>query len=153
MNLPIVDEREIEPLHLPGRDLRWIITRETVNAEHCSMCVIEVAPGQTVRPAHSHPNGEEVIYIVQGSGRVMIEGVVESVSAGSAVLFPQGRVHMLQNNGSEPMKVACFFAPPSSLATYRFFEEVEFPGDAAGEGNSGEGLPAAVPRSAPGPLR
>jgi uncharacterized cupin superfamily protein len=91
------------------------------------MCVIQVQPGQTVRPAHSHPNGEEVIYIVQGSGRVMIDGEVGSVGEGSAVLFPQGSIHMLQNSGDKVMKVACFFAPPSDLSTYRFFEDVQFP--------------------------
>ena len=127
MKLPVVDENNVEAADLPGRRLRWLVTRESVDADHCSMCVIEVAPGQTVRPAHSHPNGEEVIYIVQGSGRVMIEGVVEPVKAGCAVLFPQGKVHMLQNSGTEPMKVACFFAPPSSLETYKFFDDIEFP--------------------------
>ena len=127
MKLPIVDENSIEVLNLPGRDLRWVVTKENTGANHCTMCVIEVMPGQTVRPAHSHPNGEEVIYIVQGSGRVMIEGVVEPVKAGCAVLFPQGRIHMLQNSGSEPMKVACFFAPPSDLSTYKFFEDIQFP--------------------------
>ena len=91
------------------------------------MCVIEIQPGQTVRPAHSHPNGEEVIYIVQGSGRVMIDGVVGTVKEGSAVVFPQGSVHMLQNTGGEELKVACFFAPPSDLSTYRFFDGIDFP--------------------------
>jgi oxalate decarboxylase/phosphoglucose isomerase-like protein (cupin superfamily) len=127
MSLPIVDEQAIPALDLPGRRLRWVVTRETTNAQHCTMCVIQVQPGQTVRPAHSHPNGEEVIYIVQGSGQVMIEGVVEPVHQGCAVLFPQGSIHMLQNTGDEEMKVACFFAPPSDLSTYRFFEDVEFP--------------------------
>lgn len=128
MKLPIVDENSIEALDLPGRLLRWVVTNENTGARHCTMCVIEVQPGQTVRPAHSHPNGEEIIYIVQGSGRVMIEGVVEPVKAGCAVLFPQGNIHMLQNSGNELMKVACFFAPPTNLENYKFFEDVEFPG-------------------------
>jgi quercetin dioxygenase-like cupin family protein len=127
MKLPIVDENSIEPIDLPGRQLRWIVTKQNTNAQHCTMCVIQVQPGQTVRPAHSHPNGEEVIYIVQGSGRVMIEGVVEPVHEGCAVLFPQGSIHMLQNTGDTVMKVACFFAPPSDLSTYRFFDDVSFP--------------------------
>ena len=91
------------------------------------MCVIEVDPGQTVRPAHSHPNGEEIIYIVQGNGRVMIDGVVEPVKQGCAVLFPQGSIHMLQNSGGVQMKVACFFAPPADLSNYKFFDDIEFP--------------------------
>jgi quercetin dioxygenase-like cupin family protein len=127
MKLPIVDETSIEALDLPGRQLRWVVTGENTGAKHCTMAVIEVQPGQTVRPAHSHPNGEEIIYIIQGSGRVMIEGVAEPVKAGCAVLFPQGNVHMLQNSGSELMKVACFFAPPTGLDNYKFFEDVEFP--------------------------
>jgi quercetin dioxygenase-like cupin family protein len=127
MGLPIVNENTIPALDLPGRRLRWVVTKETAKAQHCTMCVIQVQPGQTVRPAHSHPNGEEIIYIIHGSGRVMIDGVVEPVHEGCAVLFPQGSIHMLQNNGNEEMKVACFFAPPSDLSTYRFFDEVEFP--------------------------
>lgn len=127
MKLPIVDESSIEALNLPGRQLRWVVTGENTGAKHCTMAVIEVQPGQTVRPAHSHPNGEEVIYIIQGSGRVMIEGVVEPVKAGCAVLFPQGDIHMLQNSGNELMKVACFFAPSTGLDNYKFFEEVGFP--------------------------
>ena len=127
MKLPIVDEANVEALELPGRQLRWVITNENSGARHCSMCVIEVRPGQTVRPAHSHPNGEEVIYLLSGSGKVYIEGVVEPVKAGCAVLFPKGSVHMLRNSGTTPMKVACFFAPPSDLSTYKFFEDVEFP--------------------------
>jgi quercetin dioxygenase-like cupin family protein len=127
MTLPIVDENSIAALDLPGRKLSWLMTAENVNARHCSMCMIVVSPGQTVRPAHSHPNGEEVIYIVHGSGKVMIEGVVEPVKAGSAVLFPQGQVHMLRNTGSEDMKVVCFFAPATDLENYKFFDDVQFP--------------------------
>jgi quercetin dioxygenase-like cupin family protein len=127
MSLPIVDENSIEALDLPGRKLRWVVTNDNTNAQHCTMCVIHVQPGQTVKPAHSHPNGEEVIYIVEGSGRVWIEGEIEPVKAGCAVLFPQGKIHMLQNSGDTVMKVACFFAPPSDLSTYKFFPEIEFP--------------------------
>lgn len=127
MKPPVVHENDVETLDLPGRRLSWLITADSVGAEHCSMCMIRVAPGETVRPAHSHPNGEEAIYIITGSGRVMIDGRVHAVQAGSAVLFPQGQIHMLQNSGAEEMKVVCFFAPPSSLETYKFFEGVEFP--------------------------
>ncbi len=127
MTLPIVDENSVEALELPGRRLSWLVSQDTLDARQCSMCMILVAPGETVRPAHSHPNGEEVIYIVHGSGKVMIEGEVEPVKAGSAVLFPQGRVHMLRNTGMEEMKVVCFFAPATSLDNYKFFDGVEFP--------------------------
>ena len=53
--------------------------------------LIRVAPGDKVTPAHSHPNGEEVIYIIHGSGRVLVGSDVRPVRAGMAVLFPQHR--------------------------------------------------------------
>lgn len=127
MSLPIVDEQSIAPMDLPGRMLRWVVTSENTGAKNCSMCVIEVQPGQTVKPAHSHPQGEEVIYLLSGSGRVWIDGEIGAVQAGCAVLFPQGKIHMLQNTSGELMKVACFFAPGTSLDNYRFFDAIWFP--------------------------
>ncbi len=127
MSVPLVHESDVEEVKLPGRYLRWLVTKERLNAEHLSVCLIRVPPGESVRPAHSHPNGEEAIYIIRGSGRVLVDGEVAAVREGTTVLFPKGAPHMLQNTGSEEMKVICFFAPPSDLSKYRFFEDVEFP--------------------------
>ena len=80
-----------------------------------------------MRPAHSHPNGEEVIYIISGSGRVLVDGEVTAVTEGSAVLFPRGKVHMVHNTGAEEMRIVCFFAPPTGLEHYQMHEGVDFP--------------------------
>jgi quercetin dioxygenase-like cupin family protein len=127
MTIPAIHEDDAEDLGLPGRHLRWLISKDAVNARNCSACVIHVAPGEKVRPAHSHPNGEEVIYIIRGSGRVLVAGEVRPVTQGTAVLFPQGAVHMLHNTGTEEMKVVCFFAPATGLENYQMHEGVDFP--------------------------
>ena len=127
MGVPVLHESDVEELDLPGRHLRWVVAENSLNANHCSACVIRVAPGNKVRPAHSHPHGEEVIYIIRGSGRVLVAGEVAPVRAGSVVLFPQGAVHMLHNTGTEEMKVMCFFAPATNLENYKFYEDVDFP--------------------------
>lgn len=127
MSVPLIHEGDVEELALPGRHLRWLVNAEHLNPRHLSVCVIRVPAGEAVRPAHAHPNGEECIYIIRGSGRVMVDGAVEPVKEGTAVLFPRGSVHMLQNTGNEEMKVVCFFAPPTDLSNYQFFEGVDFP--------------------------
>jgi quercetin dioxygenase-like cupin family protein len=127
MAVPLIHESDAEEIDLPGRRLRWVIADDKVAAQHCSTCVIRVAPGERVRPAHSHPHGEEVIHIIRGSGRVLVAGEVAEVREGTTVLFPQGAVHMLHNTGSEEMKVVCFFAPGTSLENYRMHEDVDFP--------------------------
>jgi quercetin dioxygenase-like cupin family protein len=127
MTVPVVHEDDVEELGLPGRTLRWLVSESAVNAAYCSACVIHLAPGDKVTPAHSHPNGEEVIYIIRGSGRVLVEGEVAAVRPGTTVLFPKGAVHMLHNSGAEEMKVICFFAPPTGLDNYKLHEGVDFP--------------------------
>jgi quercetin dioxygenase-like cupin family protein len=68
-----------------------------------------------------------VIYIIRGSGRVLVEGEVKPVRAGTTVLFPRGAVHMLHNSGTEEMKVICFFAPATGLDNYKLHEGIDFP--------------------------
>jgi len=127
MSVPTIHEDELEALGLPGRELRWLVAPTGLRADNCSACVIRVAPGDKVRPAHSHPNGEEVIYIITGTGRVLVSGDVSPVRPGSVVLFPRGAVHMLHNTGPDEMKVVCFFAPATNLENYKMYEGVDFP--------------------------
>ncbi len=125
--VPAIHEQEADALDLTGRQLRWLVAPNAIQASHCSACVIVVPPGERVRPAHSHPNGEEVIYIIRGSGRVLVGNEVSPVREGTAVLFPRGVVHMLHNTGQEDMTVVCFFAPPPGLDNYVMHEGVDFP--------------------------
>jgi uncharacterized cupin superfamily protein len=122
-------ESDAAELDLPGRHLTWLVSDKpgTLASRQCSACVIRVPPGERVRPAHSHPNGEEVIYIITGTGRVLVGEGVSPVGPGSVVLFPQGVVHMLHNTGADEMKVVCFFAPPTGLDNYRMHDHVDFP--------------------------
>jgi quercetin dioxygenase-like cupin family protein len=127
MSVPVLHEDDADALNLPGRALSWLVAPGALAAEQCSACVIRIAAGDKVRPAHSHPNGEEVIYIVHGSGRVLVDGEVQDVKAGSTVLFRRGKVHMLHNTGADEMKVVCFFAPATGLDNYKMYEGVDFP--------------------------
>ena len=127
MSLPIVDESTVEESALQGRHLKWVITNENTGAKYCTFAVIRVAPQGRALPAHSHPAGEEIIYILNGHGRVLIGDEIEPVKAGCAVLFQQGKIHILENLSDEEMKVACFFAPPAGFENYRMFEDIDFP--------------------------
>jgi len=123
----IIHETDVPEIEQPGRSMRWLVHPDALHADRLSFCVIRVTPGETVRPAHSHPHSEELIYIMTGEGKVLIEDEVGEVRAGSAVLFEQGKIHMLKNTGDTEMKVACFFAPPTGLDNYLTFEDITFP--------------------------
>ena len=125
--MTIIHETDVPEVEHPGRYMRWLANEDSLNANNMSVCVIRVEPGETVRPAHSHPKSEELIYIITGSGKVMIEDEVGDVKAGSAILFEQGKIHMLKNTGDVEMKVICFFAPKTGLDNYKIFEDIAFP--------------------------
>ena len=123
----IVYEELVEMKALPGRDLRWLFTPESGVSESFSLNVVVIKPDNTVKPAHSHPNHEELIYVVSGEGKAYIDGEIYPIHSGTAVLFPQKSIHMLRNSGNIDMKVVCFFVPQATMADYTFHEEVEFP--------------------------
>ena len=125
--MTIIHETDVAEVQHPGRLMRWLADKDSLQANNLSACVIRVMPGETVRPAHSHPEGEELIYIITGTGKVMIENEVGNVKAGSAVLFEQNKVHMLRNTGNEEMKVICFFAPATGIDNYKTFDDISFP--------------------------
>lgn len=122
-----VREQDVEAKDVPGRTLRWFFSPEDGQAKSCSMNVVDIGPFETVRPAHAHPNAEEIIYAVSGSGKVYVDGEVEDLPEGAAVLFPAGSVHMVRNPNGATLKLACFFAPPVDFGGYEFHEEVTFP--------------------------
>lgn len=125
--MTILHETEVTEEQQPGRYMRWLADEDSLPAENMSVCVIRVLPGEAVRPAHSHPRSEELIYIITGTGKVMIENQVGDVRAGSAILFEEGKIHMLKNTGDVEMKVICFFAPATDMDNYRMFEDITFP--------------------------
>lgn len=127
LKMKIVHECDIPEKAVPGRFLRWIADSGSLQPEFLSSCTMRVMPMETVKPAHSHPTGEELIYVISGQGKVYVDGEVQDLSPGDAVLFTRGCIHMVRNSGREEMKVICFFAPATSLGDYRFHPEVSFP--------------------------
>ncbi|MFB0920487.1 MAG: cupin domain-containing protein [Oscillospiraceae bacterium] len=128
---PVIHESEVEEKKVPGRYLRWVVDhKDGLDGKFCSCCIMRVEPGQTVNPAHCHPNGEEMLYIISGNGKVYIDGKIYPFREGSVVLFEKGKIHMVRNTGAQELKVACFFAPAANLDEYEFHPEVDFDGGA-----------------------
>jgi uncharacterized cupin superfamily protein len=123
----IVYEDQIKAEELPGRSLKWLFTPRTAQQpQNFTMNIVNIKPGNTVKPAHAHPKHEEIIYIVSGSGFVHIDGSVSEIRSGTAILFSPGSIHMLRNSGSVDMQVVCFFTPAATMDDYTFYPEIDF---------------------------
>jgi uncharacterized cupin superfamily protein len=121
-----VTEHEIVPLHLEGRDLRWIITGETVGAEQLSIAVMRCFPGAVVKPLHAHRDIEEVIYIIDGEGECWVDGEREQFSGGDAVFFPANSKHQVRNTSDKMLVTVSIFSKPTSPDQYMSYPENMF---------------------------
>lgn len=60
---------------------------------------------------------EEIIYILNGHGCVVIGHEVTLVKAGCAMLFPKGKIHILENLAGEEIKVGASLLRRPALQT------------------------------------
>ena len=66
---------------------------------------VEINPGVSVG-RHTHP-GEEISYVIEGSGEILIEGQpTRKVKAGDGFVIPAGAKHDARNTGTTVLKLA-----------------------------------------------
>jgi uncharacterized cupin superfamily protein len=121
-----ISETDVAPLHLEGRDLRWIITGDTVGARQMSMAVMHCFPHAVVKPLHAHRDIEEAIYIVEGEGEAWIDGELTAFKKGDTVFFPANSKHQVRNTSGAVLVTASIFSKPTSPDQYVSYPENMF---------------------------
>ena len=88
-----------------GVTIRWVIDEDKDGAPTYALRVIEVAPGGHT-PNHTHPFEHEN-FIMEGKGRVQIDGEWFEVGPGDVVFVPPHSQHTYVNAGDLPFKFLC----------------------------------------------
>jgi len=89
---------------------RTIVERQDVSApgREAVIARVEIAPGARAG-RHTHP-GEEISYVMEGEGEILIEGKPpRPVKAGDGFVIPIGAKHDAHNTGSGPLKLAAVY--------------------------------------------
>ena len=89
----------------PGVTIRWLIDEHNDGAPNYALRLIEVSPGGHT-PDHTHPFEHEN-FVVEGTGRVQINGAWHEVAAGDVVFVPPGIQHTYVNAGDTPFRFLC----------------------------------------------
>jgi mannose-6-phosphate isomerase-like protein (cupin superfamily) len=94
-----------------GSTIRSILDRTNAPVEKQSLAEAAVpAGGATQR--HYHKLSEEFYFILEGRGRMEIDGEATDVSPGDAILIPAAAWHTI--TATEPLRFLCCCAPPYS---------------------------------------
>jgi len=68
-----------------------------------------IKPNSTIG-YHKHKGNEEIYYIVEGKGLMIVDGEEKTVEHGDAVITQSGSSHGLKNIGSNDLKIIVFEA-------------------------------------------
>jgi quercetin dioxygenase-like cupin family protein len=70
-----------------------------------------LAPGQSQKP-HTHGDQDKIYYVLEGRGRIHLDGADEAVGPGEAVVARAGALHGVVNDGAEPLVLLVVVTPP-----------------------------------------
>jgi oxalate decarboxylase/phosphoglucose isomerase-like protein (cupin superfamily) len=128
----------IDPASLPTMTFEWGIIKPLVGIDNTdgpemSLMHVLLLPGRG-HERHNHPDADEILYILAGEGRQMVDDEQEfPVRPGQAVFIPKGAFHSTINTGWEPLVLLAIYAPAGpeqALAMLPDFREVP-PGEPA----------------------
>ena len=87
-----------------------------------SLAQATVPPGSQTYP-HLHTQSEEIYYLLQGKGRMHIEGESRKVTQHDAILIPPRASHYIENIGQEDLVFLCLCSPPYTHQGTRILSE------------------------------
>ncbi|MDJ0627758.1 MAG: bifunctional allantoicase/(S)-ureidoglycine aminohydrolase [Rhodobacter sp.] len=83
----------------------WIIARPMSGfAETFSQYIVEVAPGGGSERPEPDPGAEAALFVVEGTGRVTLDGADHPLTPDDFAYIPPGRSWALVNDGSVPLR-------------------------------------------------
>ncbi len=81
------------------------------NGKHTQIVVMHINPGEDIG-LETHPDNDQVLYLVSGKGEVVLNDEKSEFNEGDAVLVPAGTEHNFTTVGDAPMKIITTYSPP-----------------------------------------
>ncbi|ORE90319.1 cupin [Stappia sp. 22II-S9-Z10] len=87
-----------------------------------------VAPGGYVRE-HTHEENEEAIFVIEGTGRAVIDGAAHQMEPGTTIFLPMGVRHMFINDGPTDLRWVWLILPNGLEDFFRLIGRPRSQGD------------------------
>lgn len=86
-----------------------------VTGQQMQVVVMTLQPGGEIG-AETHPDTDQVLYFVEGSGEAVLDGERSAVEPGRLVFVHAGVLHNFVNTGTTPLRLITAYAPPEHAA-------------------------------------
>lgn len=118
--LPFVQSlNEIPEKIPPEEDVKTI---ELIKNQHASLHLVMVREDAEIG-LHYHKRNDEVIYVVKGSGIIILHGTRYIAKPGSVMIVPRKSYHKFINTGGETYVALSLFSPPFTGKGTKYFKD------------------------------
>ena len=93
-----------------GSEIRELLAHRNSVIRKQSLAEARIQPGGSTQE-HFHRVTEEIYFIMEGEGRMRIEGETRAVEPGDAIAIPPGLKHKIWNTGPKVLRLLCCCAP------------------------------------------
>lgn len=100
-------EANLRELAIASHDFRRVIA----TGLRTQIITISLSPNEEIG-SEMHPVSEEILFIVSGTAKAVVDEKTFDVRGGDAILLPAGSVHNLTNTGSTNLAVITIASPP-----------------------------------------
>jgi mannose-6-phosphate isomerase-like protein (cupin superfamily) len=116
--LPFVKAADVEgEYRIPPRVSKLLLAPKFGGVKNVSMGMNITEVGSQI-PDHIHEESEEVLFLISGRAKIVIEGEGEwEIGPETAFYSPLGKKHRVENIGDEPLRIVWVYSPP--LPTHR----------------------------------
>jgi len=83
--------------------------------------VVRLGEGAEIK-AHFHKSHDETVYVIKGTGRMLVNDKWTDIKPGTFHFNPMGKVHQTKNTGDEPLVAISIFTPAMREPDSHFVE-------------------------------
>ena len=109
--LTLVNINQAQFQQATGRIIAELASAAVTEAEGVTCRVVEIFPEHDggARSQHTHIEMEEVIFVLEGQGKVWVEEQEKVISKDDLIVVPMNTKHRIINPGDKPLRLLCFF--------------------------------------------
>jgi len=93
---------------------------------------MDIKPGEDIG-MEVHAKVEQIIFILNGQGKCILDGVESPLVAGDVLIVTPGTNHNVINTGSESLKIYTVYCPPNHIDKKEHKTKQDAEGDDADE--------------------
>lgn len=92
--------------------IEWLFNGKLAPGAEQTLGYVEIEPHQK-NPLHTHPNCEELLFLVEGSLDHSLDGAVYQMRPGQAIRVPAGAKHDAHNTGKTIARMIIVYSDPA----------------------------------------